>query len=110
LEKIDRKIEKVKTVNFKILNFFISMYTMKKRAKKIIGQLLIAIGMVLIIAKAIDYFIPGKSLIPGLIFIGLLLIALGAFLIKKGPDLKAPCYAMPKKYKKTLLGLKNRIQ
>jgi|APSaa5957512622_1039677.scaffolds.fasta_scaffold82471_3 hypothetical protein len=56
---------------------------MKKTKKQITGSALVLIGFILIVAKAIDYFIPGKALIPGLTLIGLILVAIGLLLNKK---------------------------
>tara|TARA_Y100000310_G_C20696985_1_gene826373 strand:- start:1231 stop:1395 length:165 start_codon:yes stop_codon:yes gene_type:complete len=51
--------------------------------KQTTGYILVIIGFILIIAKAIDYFVPGESLIPGLTLLGLLFVALGLLLSKK---------------------------
>jgi len=56
---------------------------MKKNNSQVLGLVLMIIGFILIVAKAIDYFAPGESLIPGLTLIGLILVAIGLMLNKK---------------------------
>ena len=56
---------------------------MKKQVKNNLGYLLVIIGFILIVIKAIDYFVPGKSLIPWLTLIGLVLVAIRLFMRKK---------------------------
>jgi hypothetical protein len=72
---------------------------MKKQAREIIGYALTAIGIILIIAKIIDWLISAQYLAPSLILLGLLIIAIGLLLMKKGPNPREASYAMPKKYK-----------
>ena len=55
---------------------------MKKQTQKILSYFLIIIGFILIVIKVIDYFVPGKALIPGLTLIGLILVAVGLFMRK----------------------------
>jgi hypothetical protein len=52
----------------------------KKASSKTIGWIFIVIGFILIVSKAIDYFVPGKALIPGSTLIGLLFVATGLLL------------------------------
>jgi len=56
---------------------------MKKIKTQTIGYILVILGFILILAKAIDYFVPGKALIPGLTLIGLILVAIGILLNKR---------------------------
>ena len=56
---------------------------MKKTKKQNLGYILVVLGFILIMAKAIDYFVPGKALIPGLTLIGLIFVAIGLLLNKK---------------------------
>jgi len=51
--------------------------------KRVLSQVLVVVGCVFIVVKAIDYFVPGKALIPGLTLIGLLLVAGGLLLGRK---------------------------
>jgi len=55
---------------------------MKSRKEKL-GIIMVIIGFTLILVKAIDYFTPGKALVPGLTLIGIILVAIGLILHNK---------------------------
>lgn len=59
---------------------------MKKSKKKKLGYVLFIFGIILVTAKVIDSFVPGRALIPFLTLIGIVLIILGIIFIKQNRD------------------------
>lgn len=56
---------------------------MKKGKRAFWSKFLILAGFILVLMKLIDYFVPGRSLVPGLTVIGLVMILIGLILRRR---------------------------